>query len=86
MLYLFTLPSCSSCHTAKKLIEEKSLATVFIDASKPEGVHLARKYQVMHVPTLLKTDADENLIFCASGIEEITAYLDTPCSLPAFKN
>lgn len=79
MIYLFTLPSCAYCPRAKQLLNEKTISYILMDASQPEGLTLARKFQISQVPSLLITDTDENKINLFSGIEEITSNIDSLC-------
>ena len=67
---LFTTQSCPKCPAAKKLLEQKEVDYVLVDASSPEGFDEAKKFQISQVPTLVILE-DDNLLSKSSGIDEI---------------
>jgi glutaredoxin len=67
---LFTTPTCPKCPAAKKLLEQKGVKYELVDASKPDGLDKARKFQIVQVPALIVLE-NGNLISKASGIDEI---------------
>ena len=75
MIYLFTTPSCPYCPQAKKLLEEKAYRFESIDASKPVGLSMAKRFQISQVPSLLITDSEGNKTRLHSGIESISFML-----------
>ena len=44
---------CPNCPAAKKLLEESGKEYELVDASRPEGLEKARKYNIAQVPTLV---------------------------------
>ena len=76
MFYLFTTQACPNCPKAKQLVTEKNPEAELVDASSPEGLDLARKFNVAQVPTLLEAGDDSQIIQQHSGIDEIIKYLE----------
>jgi glutaredoxin len=67
---LFTTPICPRCPAAKKLLEEKKIKYELIDASKPHGLEMARKFQVAQVPTLIVLKKGK-VLAAAHNVDEI---------------
>lgn len=78
-MYLFTTPSCPYCPQAKKLLEESTYRFEAIDASKPVGFAMAKRFQIQQVPSLLITDPEGNKTRIHSGIESISLMLKDQC-------
>jgi glutaredoxin len=74
-MYLFTTPSCPYCPQAKKLLEESTYRFEMIDASRPVGLTMAKRFQIAQVPSLLITDEEGNKARLHSGIESISLML-----------
>jgi ribonucleoside-triphosphate reductase (formate) len=73
-LLLFTTPICPRCPAAKKLLEDRKVTYELIDASKPRGLDMARKFQIMQVPTLIILDG-EKILAKAHGVDEIEKHI-----------
>jgi glutaredoxin len=69
-LLLFTTQICPKCPAAKKLLEDRKIKYELIDASEPKGLEMARKFQIMQVPTLVILDG-ETVVAKATGADEI---------------
>lgn len=67
---LFSTPMCPNCPAAKQLLEEKGVEFESVDASQPEGLDKARKYEIAQVPTLVVLE-DDKLVSSAFGIDAI---------------
>ena len=76
MLLLFTTPHCPNCPKAKLLAAEKLPDASLIDASFPEGLNRARKYNVAQVPTLLEINEEGSEIRRFSGIDDIVNFIE----------
>lgn len=77
MIYLFTTPSCPYCPKAKKLLEENAFRFESIDASKPVGLGMARRFEIQQVPSMLVTDKEGNKTQLFSGIDPIQNYIQS---------
>ena len=75
MFLLFTTPHCPNCPKAKLLVSEKLPEANLIDASFPEGLNRARKYNVAQVPTLLEINEEGSEVQRFSGIDEIVSAI-----------
>lgn len=75
MFLLFTTQACPNCPRAKELIDEKKPETTLIDASTPEGLDRARKYNIAQVPSLVEIDDAEELLHQFSGLDAIANEL-----------
>ena len=75
MLLLFTTPSCPNCPQAKKWLEEKGLASTLVDASRPEGLTLARKFKLSQVPSLVDLNGEGDVRKTCLGLESISQFL-----------
>ncbi|RME55442.1 hypothetical protein D6777_00550 [Candidatus Woesearchaeota archaeon] len=58
IVYLFTSPTCPHCPAAKKFIHEfrktrNDFVLKDLSTATPEGARMARKYDVMSVPTFI---------------------------------
>jgi glutaredoxin len=69
-LLLFTTQICPKCPAAKKLLEDRKIKYELVDASEPHGLEMARKFQIMQVPTLVILDG-ETVVAKATGADEI---------------
>ena len=61
---------CPKCPAIKDFMKGTGIEGEFVDATKPEGLDQARKYQVSSVPTVLFLDEDENVVSTAHNLEE----------------
>ena len=67
---LFTTSLCSKCSSAKKLLETAGIKYELMNASTPEGLEKARKYEITQVPTLIILE-EGKIISKAHDIDEI---------------
>jgi ribonucleoside-triphosphate reductase (formate) len=73
---LFTTPTCPNCPAAKVFLDVSGLDFELVDASKPEGLNLARKYGVGSVPTLVVVDDKGSMTDSAYGLDDIEALVE----------
>ena len=70
---LFSTPMCGECHKMHPIIEnakakyKDKISFSKVDASKSENLHLARKYYVRLVPTIIYLDKNDNVILKTEG-------------------
>lgn len=86
LILLFTTVSCPNCPQAKRLLKERNISFLEIDAGTPEGLALARKHHIASVPTVIVVeDQDKALIAQFSGAREIAHHIEDLCSSPDSK-
>ena len=73
---LFTTQTCPNCPAAKVFLDVSGIDFDLVDASKPEGLNLARKYGVGSVPTLIVVDDKGGMTDSASGLDDIEALIE----------
>jgi thioredoxin-related protein len=58
------------------MLGQKDITGSFIDASTPEGLNEARKYNVAAVPTVVFVDDAENELHRCSDKMDVTEFLN----------
>lgn len=70
---LFSTPMCGECHRMHPIIDnaktkyKDKIEFSKVDASKNENLHLARKYYVRLVPTVIYLDKNDNVVLKTEG-------------------
>lgn len=73
---LFYTPTCPKCPAVKKYVKGNlDIEGEMIDASKPEGLEEAQKYNVSKAPTVVFFDDENNVICKAHTTGEIDKCL-----------
>jgi thioredoxin-related protein len=67
---LFFTPSCPYCPTVKAHMKKVNMPGELIDASTPEGLKEAQKYEITKVPTVLFFDESGKKTGEAGSVEE----------------
>ena len=67
---LFFTPMCPNCPSVKSFMETVKVEGEFIDASTPEGLEEAQKFDIASVPTVVFLEGDK-VKSIAHSIEEI---------------
>lgn len=71
---LFTTQRCPKCPEVKEFMQGLDIEGEFIDASTPEGLEEAKKFNIMNVPLVIFFDGDKE-VERAGSIEEIKKVL-----------
>jgi hypothetical protein len=72
---LFISDTCPKCPPVKQAINHIALDGNIINASTPDGLNLARQYQVLATPTVLIQDISGNTIAKLNTVEQIHEYI-----------
>jgi len=67
---IFFTPMCPKCPAIKEFMKGTDIEGEFVDATTPEGLEQARKYEVISVPTVLFFDEDK-VVSTAHNLEEV---------------
>ena len=74
---LFTTPMCPKCSALKESMKESvKIEGEVVDATTPEGLEQARKYQVATVPTVLFIDDKGEVVSTAHDLEEVKRVVE----------
>ena len=76
-VYKFYSPTCGPCKVLEKNLQESGIEYESIDITKEENDELVTKYNIMSIPTLIKTSDNGDSIFRNKGIlsvEDIKKY------------
>jgi ribonucleoside-triphosphate reductase len=73
---LFFTPMCPKCPKVKEFMEDKKLVKEWVDASTPEGLEKARKFEVTGVPIVIFFDENDKEVGRANDVEEIKRLLE----------
>ena len=73
---LFTTPTCHKCPLMKEHMSSKDIVGDFIDASTPEGLDIARKFNVTAVPLVIFFDNELQEIARATDSSEVDNILN----------
>lgn len=76
-VYKFYSPTCGPCKVLEKNLQESGIEYESIDITKEENDELVTKYNIMSIPTLIKTGDNGDSIFRNKGIlsvEDIKKY------------
>ena len=68
---LFTTPSCPNCPVVKEYMQGLDMQGDMIDASKPEGLQEARKFELTSVPTVVFLDEEGNVVAKCHSVDDI---------------
>ena len=72
---LFFTPMCPNCPKIKEFLKTVKIEGEFIDATTPEGLDEARKYEVAGVPVVLFLE-DEEIVNRANTIDEVKKVVE----------
>lgn len=67
-VYKFYSPTCGPCKVLEKNLQESGIEYESIDITKEENDELISKYNIMTIPTLIKTGDNGESIFRNKGI------------------
>jgi len=73
---LFTTPMCPKCTALKEDMKSIQIEGEVVDATTPEGLEQARKYQVATVPTVLFFNEKGEVISTAYNLEEVKRVVE----------
>ena len=73
---LFTTPMCPNCAAVKDFMKGVELPGEAIDATTPEGIQEAQKFEIMSVPAVLFFDENDKVISTASTIDEVKRMIE----------
>ena len=73
---LFTTATCHKCPLMKEHLGSLEIVGDFIDASTPEGLDIARKFNVNAVPLVVFLDKEGNETARATEISEVNSILN----------
>jgi len=73
---IFFTPMCPKCPAIKEFMKSTDIEGEFLDATTPEGLEQARKYQVSSVPTVLFLDEKEEVVSSAHNLEEVKRVVE----------
>lgn len=73
---IFTTPMCPKCNALKESMKEAKIEFEVVDATNPEGLDQARKYQVSSVPTVLFFDEKGDVVSTAHNFEEVKRVVE----------
>lgn len=77
LIFLFTTVSCPNCPGVKKMLTERNIPFLEIDAGTKEGLELARKHGISSVPTVIVAkDQEKAPVARFSGAPEITQNIE----------
>ena len=72
---LFFTPMCPNCPKIKEFLKTVKIEGEFIDATTPEGLEEAKKYEVAGVPAVLFLDGDD-VVSTAKTIDEVKKVVE----------
>lgn len=61
-LLKFSSPTCGMCREATKRLDGASIKYTTVDISTDEGMEIAQKYGVQHIPAVLLIDENDIVI------------------------
>ena len=73
---IFTTPMCPKCNALKESMKEANIEFEVVDATDPEGLDQARKYQVSSLPTVLFLDEKGEVVSTAHNFEEVKRVVE----------
>jgi glutaredoxin-related protein len=73
---LFFTPMCPKCPAIKEFMKGTDIEGEFVDATNPEGLEQARKYEVISVPTVLFLDDKGKIVSTAHNLEEVKRVVE----------
>ena len=73
----FKTPSCGQCMLVDARLRNAFLKFNDIDCTTTEGEAMAKQYNVMHVPTVIMTDGEGNIVNRYDTVPEIMKAIST---------
>jgi glutaredoxin-related protein len=73
---LFFTPMCPKCPAIKEFMKGLDIEGEFVDATTPEGLEQARKYEIISVPTILFFDDKNEIVSKAHDLEEVKRVVE----------
>lgn len=73
---LFTTPMCPKCNALKESMKDIGVEGEIVDATTPEGLEQARKYNVSSVPTVIFFDEKGEVVSTAHNLEEVKRVVE----------
>ena len=73
---LFFTPMCPKCPAIKEFMKGTDIEGEFIDATYPEGLEKARRYEVISVPAVLFLDDNDKIVSTAHSLEEVKRVVE----------
>lgn len=73
---LFFTPMCPKCPAIKEFMKGTDIEGEFVDATTPEGLEQARKYEIISVPTVLFLEDKGKVISSAHSLEEVKRVVE----------
>jgi len=75
---------CGPCKAMKPLVDEVFGSVTEVDIDTPEGAKIAEKYRVRGVPTLIRVDADGEVVNIKVGQQTKQALIDWRVGFESF--
>ena len=66
---------CPKCPAIKEFMKGTGIEGEFVDATTPDGLEQARKYEIISVPTVLFFDGDK-VVSKAHDLEEVKRVVE----------
>ncbi|MBW2982566.1 thioredoxin family protein [Candidatus Woesearchaeota archaeon] len=73
---LFFTPMCPKCPAIKKFMKTVDIEGDLVDATKPEGLEQAKRYEIVSVPSVLFFDENDKVISTAHSLEEVKRVVE----------
>ena len=73
---LFFTPMCPKCPAIKEFMKGTDIEGEFIDATTPDGLEKARKYEVISVPCVLFFDDKDEIVSKTHDLEEVKRVVE----------
>ena len=73
---LFFTPMCPKCPAIKEFMKGVKIKGEEIDATAPEGLEQAKKYEVVSVPTVIFFDEKDEIVSTAHDLEEVKRVVE----------
>ena len=73
---IFFTPMCPKCPAIKEFMKITDIEGEFVDATTPEGLEQARKYEVSSVPTVIFFNEKDETVSTAHDLEEVKRVVE----------
>ena len=73
---IFFTPMCPKCPAIKEFIKGAGIEGEFVDATTPEGLEQARRYNVISVPAVLFFNEKNEVVSKAHDLEEVKRIVE----------
>jgi len=73
---LFFTPMCPKCPAIKEFMKGIDIEGEFVDATTPDGLDQARKYEIISVPTVLFLDEKDKVVSTAHSLDEVKRIVE----------